>query len=218
MHLELTAILAGKSFLEKGYHIVAGGKYQLFDLDAIHRREWLANIQIENFAVDGSFFIHIFVGDFSPDPGYWTQDMNLVGTHAVFSSSIDNTKCAKCKEDNQNHALVSGGVSLTTKLVELGLADLEPATVKPYLKQNLHWRVQKASSPVPSNSPRLIPISKANGDYVNSAEIPSLVINITATIVESPKDPAALPIWGIPELYESITQDKAGGYKTSSKI
>ena len=153
MHLELTVIPEGKSFLEKGYQIVAGGKYQLFDLDAIHRREWLANIQIENFAVDGSFFIHIFVGDFSPDPGYWTQDMNLVGTHAVFSSGVDNTKCAKCKEDNQNHALVSGGVSLTTKLVELGLADLEPATVKPYLKQNLHWRVQKASFTIPSSSP-----------------------------------------------------------------
>lgn len=154
MHLELTAILEGKkAFMEQGHQIVAGGKYQLFDLEAIHRREWLANIQIENFAVDGSFFIHIFVGDFSPDPGYWTQDMNLVGTHSVFSSAIDNTKCAKCKDDNQHHALVSGGVSLTTKLVELGLADLEPATVKPFLKQNLHWRVQKASSPVPPNSP-----------------------------------------------------------------
>lgn len=59
---------------------------------------------------------------------------------------------------------------------------------------------------------------KADGTYVKSATIPSLVVNVTATIVESPKDPSALPIWGVPELYESVTQDKDGGYNPSKKL
>lgn len=131
--------------MENGSQIVAG-IYPQFNLDAIHRREWLVNIKIENFAVDGSFFVHIFLGDFSPDPSYWTQDMNLVGTHAVFSSAIGQTGCQKCLKDKQINAVVSGAVSLTTKLLDNGLHDLEPETVKPYVKKNLHWRVQRVSS------------------------------------------------------------------------
>lgn len=135
---------AGTSYLEGDFQITPGS-YPKFDLNAIHRREWLVNLHIENFAVDGSFFIHVFLGDFSPNPTNWTQDVNLVGTHSVFSSAIGKTGCQNCLQDKKNNAVVSGGVSLTTKLLEKGLPDLEPPTVAPYLKENLHWRVQKVS-------------------------------------------------------------------------
>ncbi|KAK4694225.1 hypothetical protein P7C71_g3323, partial [Lecanoromycetidae sp. Uapishka_2] len=190
----------GTSYLEGNYHITPGS-YPKFNLNALHRREWLVNIQIENFAVDGSFFVHIFLGDFSPNPVYWTQDGNLVGTHSVFSSAVGKTGCENCLQDKKNNAVVSGGVSLTRALVQKGLRDLEPERVIPYLKENLHWRVQMAS-----------------GDYTKNQDIKSLVVTVAATIVESPEDPAALPIWGVPQVFDSITQDKAGGYDKNASL
>lgn len=79
--------------------------------------------------------------------------MNLVGTHSVFSSAVGQTGCQKCLEDEKNNVVVSGGVSLTTKLKEKfqenGWPDLEPETVTPYLKKHLHWRVQAVGFPFP---------------------------------------------------------------------
>ena len=130
--------------MEGAFQIVPGS-YPQFDLDAIHRREWLANLRIENFAVDGSFNVHFFLGEFSQDPANWTQDGNLVGTHGVFSVAIGKTGCQNCIQDKETDAVVSGGVSLTNALLERGLSDLEPETVVPYLKDNLEWRVQTVS-------------------------------------------------------------------------
>ena len=141
---QLTTTIEGTSYIEGDFHITPG-QYPKFDLNAIHRREWLVNVQIENFAVDGSFFIHFFLGDFAPTPAWWTQDPNLVGTHSVFSPAVGKTGCENCIKDKANNAVVSGGVSLTSKLLEKKFPDLEPATITPYLKDNLHWRVQKVS-------------------------------------------------------------------------
>lgn len=131
--------------MEGAFQIVSGHHYPMFDLNAIHRREWLANLQIENFAVDGSFHVHFFLGEFSDDPANWTQDGNLVATHSVFSVAVGVTGCQNCIQDKQSDAVVSGGVSLTNALLEKGLSDLEPETVVPYLKANLAWRVQAVS-------------------------------------------------------------------------
>lgn len=194
------SVEAGTSYMEGAFQIIPGS-YPIFDLEASHRREWLANLQIENFAVDGSFFVHFFIGEFNPDPANWTQDANLVGTHSVFSSAVGKTGCQNCIQDKQNNAIVSGGVSLTNALLTKGLKDLEPETVAPYLKDNLQWRVQMS-----------------NGKHAPSEDISSLCVTVACTIVESPEDPAELPKWGVPEVFESITEDKAGGYDKNSKI
>lgn len=60
--------------------------------------------------------------------------------------------------------------------------------------------------------------SKSDGKYVASNDLPSLVVSISATIVESPEDPAALPIWGVPTVYEELTKDKAGGYNAGIEL
>lgn len=143
----LTYGVEGTHYMEGAFQIVPG-RYPTFDLNAIHRREWLANLRIENFAVDGSFFVHFFLGDFSPDPANWTQDANLVATHSVFSVAVGKTGCQKCIQDKDADAIVSGGVSLSTALLERQLKDLEPETVVPYLKEHLEWRVQMVSSPM----------------------------------------------------------------------
>ena len=130
--------------MEGAFQIISG-HYPKFDINAVHRREWLANLRIENFSVDGSFYIHFFLGEFSPDPTNWTQDSNLVATHSVFSPAVGKTGCEKCIQDKNVNAIVSGGVSLTNALLERRLKDLEPETVVPYLKDHLEWRVQTVS-------------------------------------------------------------------------
>ncbi len=102
--------------------------------------EYLANIRVSKDAVGGSFFIHIFLGDFNPDPATWINEPNLVGTHCVFTS---------IKPMEGKDLQVSGVVPLTTALIEDIEADciksLDAAEVVPYLRANLHWRVTRVS-------------------------------------------------------------------------
>ncbi|KAL8714961.1 MAG: hypothetical protein Q9225_006477 [Loekoesia sp. 1 TL-2023] len=190
----------GSTYMEGPFHITPG-IYPKFDLNANHRREWLANLRIENFAVDGSFYVHFFLGPFSDEPANWTQDGNLVATHSVFSVAIGNTGCQNCIQDKESDAVVSGGVSLTYALLRRQLKDLEPETVVPYLKDNLEWRVQAAS-----------------GKHVKSEDLESLCVTVAATVVESPDEEDALPKWGVPEIFKQITEDKAGGYDENSEL
>jgi len=114
-------------------------------------REWIANIRVKKYALDSSFFIHIFLGDFNPDPFKWSFEPNLVGTHCIFVNNPHTTRCAKCKRDQTNDLQVTGAIPLTMTLIDAvhagTLASLDPADVEPYLKSNLHWRVTRVNPP-----------------------------------------------------------------------
>lgn len=105
--------------------------------------EYLANIRVSKDAIGGSFFVHIFLGDFNPDPATWTTEPNLVGTHTIFTSITP--------KENGN-IQVSGVIPLTTALIDDiqagSLKSLDTAEVEPYLKEKLQWRVTKVSSPL----------------------------------------------------------------------
>jgi tyrosinase len=111
-------------------------------------REWIANMRVQKFALSGSFFVHIFLGDFNPDPAQWSFDPNLVGTHCFFTASKD---CIKCR--NLGSLQVSGSIPMTTALlaaIEGGkLKSLEPVDVEPFLKKELHWRITLVSLSIP---------------------------------------------------------------------
>lgn len=97
--------------------------------------EWISNIRVSQNALPKTFFIHIFLGDFKPDPTYWPLDKNLVGTHTVF------TKVNGATSD----ILVTGTIPLTQALqrdADAGKLDIaNDQSVEDYLKKNLHWRV-----------------------------------------------------------------------------
>lgn len=106
-------------------------------------REWIANIRVSKYALESSFFIHIFLGDFNPNPSTWSFDPNLVGSHCVFAMISGSPE--KAQADQQ----VTGTVPLTSALLDdivHGKVDsLEPDEVEPYLRKNLHWRVSMVS-------------------------------------------------------------------------
>lgn len=99
--------------------------------------EWIANIRAAQDALGTTFFIYVFLGDFSPDAACWSYDPSLVGLHTVFSSTADPSK---------RHNLIVTGTIPLTKTLRRHAADgklnmKDENAVKDYLKANLHWRV-----------------------------------------------------------------------------
>lgn len=99
--------------------------------------EWIANLRVAQDALDSTFFIYVFLGDFKEDAACWSYDPNLVGKHGVFNSSPDPAK--------RHDLIVTGTIPLTRTLrrrAAEGKLDLkDEKCVTDYLKANLHWRV-----------------------------------------------------------------------------
>lgn len=115
-------------------------------------RQYLANILSQKFALNGSYGIYLFMGDFDDDPASWPQSPNLVGTHAVFAAlstadAASNPQARTKRDGSLIH--VTGAMPLTSMLlakVDAGdISCMNPETVIPYLTDNLHWRVGMVS-------------------------------------------------------------------------
>lgn len=111
--------------------------------------EWITNLKVQKHALDGTFFVHVFLGEFNREnPLAWRSDPNLVGTFSVLGESV-GTGCKKCKKDREDQLQVTGQVPLTLALAERYLSgqieNLTPEKVVPYLQTNLHWRVAAVS-------------------------------------------------------------------------
>jgi len=166
--------------------------------DKVHYHEWVANIRVEKYAVKSTFFVHVFLGDFTNDPAGWGEDPNLVGSHVIFANNANFTGCQNCLAANEARKLVTGTIPLTGALGDkLGaekLAHLEPELVGPYLKANLHWRIQKHDNTV-----------------IERSEIPSLKISVGHALVEVPESVADFPSWGKIHINLGVTTGRPGG-------
>lgn len=112
--------------------------------------DWITNLKVQKHALDGTFFVHVFLGEFNrDDPLSWRSDPNLVGTFSIFGDTV-GTGCKKCKRDRENQLQITGQVPLTLALAERYLAgeieNLTPEKVVPYLQTHLHWRVATVST------------------------------------------------------------------------
>ncbi|KAF7358752.1 Tyrosinase [Mycena sanguinolenta] len=131
--------------------------------------DWTARIQIKKYEVGGSFMVLLFLGSVPDDPKEWRFSPNFVGAHNVFANSVPD-RCANCR--THRDAVVEGFVHLTEGITEhSGLHSLEPDVVVPYLKHDLHWRVQKAG-----------------GEPVNLTDVPSLEVAVFATPLTFPPE------------------------------
>jgi tyrosinase len=158
----------------------------------------MANILSQKFALNGSYAIYVFIGDFDDTPSAWSTSPNLVGTHAVFGA-IDMTSSTTSKVMASKPGIqVTGSVPLTSVLLTKArageIADLAPATVEQYLTDNLHWRVSM---------------------FDNIEVAPEDVADLMVTVVTAQVKPAAssdeFPDWGDFVQLTHITQGKPGG-------
>jgi tyrosinase len=141
-----------KGIKEDIAHGVGGllSKLGLADKDNKYR-EWFANIRVKKYALNASFFVHVFIGDFNPEPFSWSFEPKLVGSHCVFVNNPDHTECSKCKDDETRQIQVTASIPLTTTLIDCikdrELRSLNPEDVEPFLIKNLHWRITLVSLP-----------------------------------------------------------------------
>ncbi|KAF7957392.1 hypothetical protein EAE96_002977 [Botrytis aclada] len=165
--------------------------------------EWIANIQVEKFALSRSFFIHVFLGPFNDDPASWSFEPNLVGTHCVFAKL--SSSGASVAEPNQ---LVTGTIPLTSALLDDisdgPLRSLNDVDVEPYLRKNLQYR-----------------ITLLNDTEIDNSAVPSLKLSVVSSSVQQSTADHELPKWGsmisrlelfVEELKEALGNTTLKGY------
>ncbi|KAJ0167064.1 Tyrosinase [Colletotrichum tanaceti] len=140
--------------------------------DATVYTEWVANVHVQNGALNGSFTVHFFLGEVPEDTTTWLAAPNLVGSMPVFAMK---------NMGSGNH--VSGTVPLTSALMHLVLAEvisgLDPKETEPYLEENLRARVVGES-----------------GAEIPVDTIDSLHIQVASSQVRAARNEWELPTWG----------------------
>ena len=102
--------------------------------------DWAARIHAKKYELGHGFVVLIFLGEVPDDPSQWRAAPSFVGAHVSFVNT-DAEQCANCRE--QAELEVEGFVHLNGAIAKRsGLSSYEPSAVAPYLKANLHWRVQ----------------------------------------------------------------------------
>ncbi|KAL8911450.1 MAG: hypothetical protein Q9171_003383 [Xanthocarpia ochracea] len=153
--------------------------------------EWLTNIRVAKDALKETFFIHIFVGDFNPDPKTWSIEPNLVGTHSIVTPYV-------MKRDPLQSTIVTGQIPLTRALradSHKGLLNMtDKAETKEYLTRNLHWR-----------------ITTMDDKDVPRDQVADLKISVVAADVQAAEADDEFPVWGELKVQHAITDGRPAG-------
>lgn len=113
--------------------------------DASHNiNHWQVFLRVKNFALTGTWGIHVFLGELPAATADWLLSDNRVGTVTMLSNS-SRQNCANCVAQAEDGILVTGSVPLNEALEERGVDVGDTAAVVAYLKENLSWRVVKVS-------------------------------------------------------------------------
>ena len=102
--------------------------------------EWITNIRVDQHALDTTFSVFVFLGNFSSNTQNWMTDPALVGSHTVFMPFSSETS-------GTDEIIVAGTVPLTKALnrnaIAGGYNTANKTGVEAYLTSNLHWRIAK---------------------------------------------------------------------------
>lgn len=102
--------------------------------------DWAVRIHAKKYELGHGYVVLIFLGDVPDDPSHWRTCSTFVGAHVAFVNAGAD-QCANCRE--QAELVIEGFVHLSAAIVKRsGLASYEPSVVCPYLRDNLHWRIQ----------------------------------------------------------------------------
>ncbi|RVD85525.1 uncharacterized protein DFL_003846 [Arthrobotrys flagrans] len=190
--------------LSRGFGDMSLGQPGSTSGEPLTYHEYDANIRFERFDLGGRpFTVHIFLGDFNPDPATWMWDKNRVGGIYNFVAGVqrgDGSACSNCETQSQDHTIVTGQVSLTTALLDdiedpaNGLHSLIPEEVIPYLQRHLHWRITDPNGrEIPRQGLRTLKIS---------------VVECSATISNNPGE---LTQYGDHRVLDIVTEGRPAG-------
>ena len=170
-------------------------------------------ISIVRFAFDGSFNIHLFIGDIKDtQPERYITKKNEVGFTGVFASTRD-APCANCLEQREQGFIYEDAIPVTSSLYEylvsntatggpeMGMRTLEslhPNHVVPFLKKYLCWVVTNTASQLINDDQEIVK-SK-------------LEILVSSRAYDLPTSTSPLGLYYPSEEYPEITAGKVGGY------
>ncbi|KAL8967389.1 MAG: hypothetical protein Q9183_002944 [Haloplaca sp. 2 TL-2023] len=153
--------------------------------------EWLSNIRVAKDAIEQAFFIHIFLGDFNPDPKLWSREPNLVGTHSIITPYVMH-------RDPNKTTIVTGQIPLTRRLradEQEGLVKLANETAtKEYVTSNLHWRV-----------------TTMDDKDVPRDQVADLKISVVTADVQAAEADDQFPVWGDFKVQTDVTNGRPAG-------
>jgi tyrosinase len=159
-------------------------------------RDWTTRIHFKKYELGGSFAVLIFLGQVPNDPSQWRTAPTFVGSHHAFVNSAAS-QCDNCRE--QADLVVEGFVHLNSAIAERsGLSSFDPSVVGPYLKENLHWRIQAADR-----------------SAVDISRLPSLEVTVVSTTLTHAPG-SVFPIPGDPQYHHHITYGRPGGARQQS--
>jgi len=150
---------------------------------------WTARIRVKKFELGRSFSVLIFLGEVPKESKDWLGSNNLVGIHHVFANSASG----ECENCSSNINLIHEGfIHLNRHILRVkpNQTAFDPETIKPYLKDNLHWRtIDTNGQPV----------------QVNSLEV--IVLSVTLSKASDSNFPAT----GDRQLHHGVTSGRPGG-------
>jgi tyrosinase len=107
--------------------------------------DWAVRIHAKKYELGHSYMVLIFLGEVPADPSQWRSAPSFIGIHVTFVNT-EAEQCANCRE--QAEVVAEGFVHLNGAIAKRSnLSSFEPSVVAPYLRDNLHWRVQSVRVP-----------------------------------------------------------------------
>ena len=116
-------------------------------------RNWYVDSEAKRMALRGTFTTYFFIGPFDDIPAAYKSGPSFAGAAHFFIAPPQ--ACDNCMQQGQAGAIVANTTTITPILHDyvnkghdgLRLASLEPDDVKPFLTENLRWRVLKVPGP-----------------------------------------------------------------------
>ena len=174
-------------------------------------------IPLARFAFDGSFNIHLFIGQImDTQPERFITKKNEVGFAGVFASA-DDAQCANCDQQREQGLIYEDSIPITSSLSSYlrsniaaegpekemrTLESFRPVHVVPFLKEHLHWVITDTAS-------RLIHDEQ---DIIRS----KLEILVSTRGYDVPTDSSPLGLYHPAEDYPEISTGKIGGYNVAT--
>lgn len=153
--------------------------------------EYVANVVLERWALNGSYTIYFFMGKPREEKAQaYPFANNLIGSFSVFANP----------GMGMNHVLSAGSVPLTRSLrLQIGgglLQSLSRLLVIPFLQAALEWRV-----------------ATTNNQIIPNDQVPGLEVSVVTAEYTPPSSPNAFPIYKAFNALPDITHRKAGGLR-----
>ncbi|PIL22741.1 hypothetical protein GSI_15434 [Ganoderma sinense ZZ0214-1] len=156
--------------------------------------EWSARVRVKQSELPGSFQVLVFLGPVPSEPAEWARAPSYVGAFSAFANG-SAARCANCIE--RADAATEGYVHLQGAIARNPAAcSFEPGDVRPFLADELGWRVQMA-----------------DGTPVPLERLPSLEVMVVAVrLAMAGGEGEALPVQvGEPVHHRDVTSGRLGG-------